>query len=140
MTTEHIIKEMIRLQKQYKEEEKIINPLKSSLNFGYIQQPSISLNGLQVTLVDEPLVRFYHKIAPYETFYFDASGSFITDLPLLKNDSGKPKRILLYALTMRHHQKKVPPIAIVEHISSNQNIFAIRNMLCRIREMEYQNN
>ena len=73
-------------------QEEIINSEKKDTgkekSFGYIQYPSISLNGLQISLFDEDLVRLYHMIAPTETLYFDASGSFISPIPSIENKDG----------------------------------------------------
>ena len=69
-------------------------------SFGYIQYPSISLNGLQISLFDEGLVKLYQITAPIETLYFDASGSFISCIPSIKNKNRNPKGILIYALLL----------------------------------------
>ena len=54
-------------------------------SFGYIQYPSISLNGLQISLLDEALVKLYQITAPIETLYFDASVPFMSCIPSIKN-------------------------------------------------------
>ena len=94
---EYISTEILKLQEYIiKDEEKQFNATSS---FGYIQYPSISNGGLHLSLFDEGLVRLYHLLAPVLTLYFDASGSFISPFPWIRNKDGKPKRILIYALT-----------------------------------------
>ena len=44
-------------------------------------------------------------------------------MPWLKYVDNKPKRILLYALTVKSPTEKTPSIAIAEHITSNHNVF-----------------
>ena len=39
---------------------------------------------------------------------------------------------------MRHVHKNVPPIAIIECITTNHNIFSIRQPLMKLRELEFQ--
>ena len=45
---------------------------------------------------------------------------------------------MLYALTLKRPTGKAPSIAIAEHITSNHNVFSIRNLLSKLREIEYQ--
>ena len=59
-------------------------------------------------------------------------------MPWLKNADNKPKRILLYALTVKCPTGKAPSIAIAEHITSDHNVFSIRNLFSKLREIEYQ--
>ena len=93
---EYISTEILKLQEYIiKDEEKQFNATSS---FGYIQYPSISNGGLHLSLFDEGLVRLYHLLAPVLTLYY-ASGSFISPFPWIRNKDGKPKRILIYALT-----------------------------------------
>ena len=87
---------------------------------------------------DEPIVRLYHNIATLESLYLDATGTLLSEIPLIKNDIGNPKCILLHALTMRHSHKNIPPIAIIEYITTNHNIFSIRQPLMKLRELEFQ--
>ena len=105
---------------------------------GYVQSPSISLNGVSVSLFDEALVKLYHLLSPHDVLFFDASGSFVAPFPWLLNKDGKPMRVLLYALTVRHPAGKVPPIALIEHITTSHNIFSIRRMLSNLKEAEYK--
>ena len=128
------------LQKEYEiadtERNTTIKPRR--VNLGFMQQPSISHSGISVTLFDEPLVRLYHTVAPYCTLQVDATGSIIASMPWLKNADNKPKRILLYALTVKSPTEEAPSIAIVEHVTSNHNVFSIRNLFCKLRDIEYQ--
>ena len=47
------------------------------------------------------------------------------------------KRIYLYALLIRHAYKNFPPIANVKYITTNHNIFSIRQLLMKLRELEF---
>lgn len=100
-------------------ERKLTN---KQVSYGYIQYPSISISGLQLLLFDEGLVRLFHLIAETETFYFDASGSFLSAIPAIKNKDGKAKLIFLYALTVKNPEGKSQPFAIFEHITTDHNI------------------
>ena len=44
---------------------------------------------------------------------------------MVKKCDIKPKRILLYALSVKSPTEKGPSIAIAEHITSNHNVFSI---------------
>ena len=72
-------------------------------SFSYIQHPSVSLNGLPISLFHEGLVRLCHMVAPIETLQFDGSAYFITSISLIKNKDENPKRILKNTLTIKHH-------------------------------------
>ena len=96
-----------------------------SQSLGFIQQPSISHSEISVTLFDEPLVCLYHTVAPHCTLQVDATGSIIASMSWLKKCDIKPKRILLYALTVKSPTEKTPSIATAEHITSNHNVFSI---------------
>ena len=89
-------------------------------------------------MFDEPIVRLYHNIATLESLYLDATGTLLSEIPSIKNDNGNPKCILLYDLSMRHAHKNMPPIAIIEYITINHNIFSIRQPLMKLRELEFQ--
>ena len=130
---EYISTEILKLQEYIiKNEEKQFNATSS---FGYIQYPSISHSGLHLSLFDVGLVRLYHLLAPVSTLYFEASGSFISPLPWIRNKDGKPKMILIYALTT-HHPRNAPPLALFEHITSDHNILSIRQPFLRFKETE----
>ena len=47
------------------------------------QYPSLSISGLELSLFGEGLVRLFYLIAVRETFYFDASGSFVSAVPAI---------------------------------------------------------
>ena len=134
----NINEEVLSLQSEYEKIDKEKYNYYNRKNFGYVHQPSISSSGLYIYLFDEPIVRFYHNIATVESFYLDATGTLLSEIPSIQNDNGNPKRILLYALTMRHAHKNVPPIAIIEYITTNHNIFSIRQPLMKLRELEFQ--
>ena len=87
-------------------------------------------------LTDEGLVKYYHFVSQYDALFFDASGSFVSPLPWLKYEKGEKKRILLYALKARLPSGGSPPIAILEHITSEHNVFSIRQPLMRLKEIE----
>ena len=67
---------------------------------------------------------------------FDASSLFVSLLHWLRNEKGGKKRILFHALTVRLPSVGSPPIAILEHITSEHNAFSIRQPLMRLKEME----
>ena len=71
--------------------------------------------------------------------FFNASGSYISSLPWLRNKKGEKKTILLYALTARLLFGGSPPIAILEHITSEHNAFSNRQPLMKLKEMEQKN-
>ena len=89
-------------------------------------------------MFDEPIVKLYHNIATLESLYLDVTGTLLSEIPFIKNDIGNPKCILLYALTMRHSHKNIPPIAIIEYITTNHNVFSIRQPLMKLRKLEFQ--
>ena len=121
----NIFKEILELQKEYEvtdtERNTTINPRR--VNVGFIQQPSISHSGISITLFDESLVPLDHTVAPHCTLQVDVTGSITASMSWLKNKDNKPKRILLYALTVKSHIEKAPSIAIAEHITSNHIFF-----------------
>ena len=82
------------------------------------------------------MVRLYHIIAPTETLYFDAGGSFISPIPSIKNKDGNPRRILIYALAIQHPIGKSPPVAFVEYITSGRNIISIHQRFLKTKEMK----
>ena len=116
-----------------KDEEKQFNIISS---FRYIQYPSISLSGLHLSLFDEGLVRLCHLLAPVLTLFFDASSSFISPPPWIRDKDGKPERILIYALTTYHPSENAPPLALFEHITSEQNTLSIRQPFLKFKEKE----
>ena len=85
-----------------------------------------------------PIVRFYHNIATVESFYLDATGTLLLEIPPIQNDNGNPKCIPLYALTMCHAHKNVLPIGFIEYITIKHNIFSICQPLTKLRELEFQ--
>ena len=46
--------------------------------------------------------------------------------------------VLLYTLTMHFAHKNVALIAVVEHITTNHNIFSIRQPHMKLRGLEFQ--
>ena len=128
---EYISTGILKLQEYIiKDKEKQFNATRS---FGY---PSISHSGLHLSLFDEGLVRLYHLLAPVFTLYFDATGSFISPLPWIRNKDGKPKRILIYTLATDHPTRNAPPLALFEHIPSEHNILSIRQPFLRFKGTE----
>ena len=81
-------------------------------------------------------MQLFHLIAETETIYFDASGSFILEIPAIKSKDGKAKRILLFVLTAKNLDRKSPPVAIFEQITTDHNIIAIRQLFLRFKDME----
>uniref|UniRef100_A0A7M5UQC9 ubiquitinyl hydrolase 1 n=1 Tax=Clytia hemisphaerica TaxID=252671 RepID=A0A7M5UQC9_9CNID len=124
------------LQKRFVDEDKERDVLKKKKVYGYIHYPSLSDSGISLTMTDEGLVRYYHKVAPLDVLFFDASGSFVSGVPWLKNKKNKKKRILLYALMARLPSGKCPPLPLLEYISSENNVFSIRQAFSRLREVE----
>ena len=135
VTSKSDISDGIRKLKEniVEKERKVTN---KQVSYGYIQYPSISINGLQLSLFNEDLVRLFDLIAGTETFYFDAGGSFVSAIPAIKNKDGKAKRILIYALTFKNPEGKAPSVAISEHITTDNNIIAIRQPFFRFKDME----
>ena len=88
-------------------------------------------------MFDEPIVRLYHNIPTLESLYLGATVTLLSEIPFIKNDNGNPKCILLYTLTMRHAYKNIPPIAIIEYITTNHNISSIRRPLMKLRKLEF---
>ena len=125
---------VLHLQEEIMNREK--KDIGKEISFGYIQYPSVALNGLQISFFDERLTRLYHIIAPTETLYFDANGSFISPIPSIKNKDGNPRRILIYALTIKHPIGKSPPVTFVEYITSDHNIISIRQRFLKFKEMK----
>ena len=123
-----------KLQKNIAEKERKLTNKQAS--YGYIQYPSTSISGLQLLFFEEGLVRLFHLIAETKTFYFDASGSFVSAIPAIKNKDRKAKRIFLYALMVKNHEGKSPPVAIFEHVITDHNIIAIRQPFLRSKDME----
>ena len=91
---------------------------------------------IHVTLTDEDLGKFYHFVSQYDALFFDATGSFVSPLPWLRNEKDEKRIILLYALTGRLPSGGHPPITILEHITSGHNVFSIRQPLMKLKEME----
>ena len=104
--------------------------------FGYVYYPSISGSGIQITLTDEALIRLYHLVAPYSPLYFNATGTVFKAIPLLKNRNDNPNRISLYSLVIAHPYGNVPPIALVDYITSEHHIFSIRQPILRLKKLE----
>ena len=67
---------------------------------------------------------------------FDASGSFVSPLPWLGNKKVEKKRIFLYAPAARLPSGGSPLIAILEHITSEHNMFSIAQPLMKLKQME----
>ena len=133
------MQKVTELQKQLTDiDKKQFNHKKRKLD-GYIHYPSISHFGISVTLTDEGLVKFYHFVSQYDALFFNASGSYVSSLPWLRNKKGEKKAILLYALTARLLFGGSPPIAILEHIRSEHNAFSNRQPLMKLKEMEQKN-
>ena len=123
----HLQDEIINIEKKDTGKER---------SFSYIQNLSISINGLQISLFDEDLVGLYHMIAPIETLYFDRSGSFVFSTPSIKNKDGIPKQILIYALTIKHPIGNSLPIAFFEYVTIDHNIISISQLFVKFKEME----
>ena len=76
-----INKEFLKLQSEYEKIDKEKYNHNNRENFGYVHQPSISISGLYIYFFDEPLVRFCHNIATLESFYLDATGTLLLEIP-----------------------------------------------------------
>ena len=68
--------------------------------------------------------------------FFDATGSFVSPLPWLRNEQDKKKIFFLYALTARLPSGGSLTVAILEYIISKHNAFSIRQSLMKLKEME----
>ena len=66
--------DILELQEKYIKNYNELNVNKNQKLYRYIHFPSISHSGIHISLFDEGLVRFYHRIAPYEVLFFDATG------------------------------------------------------------------
>ena len=83
------MQKVTELQKQLTGiDKKQFNHKKRKLD-GYIHYPSISHFGISVTLTDEGLVKFSHFVSQYDALFFNASGSYVSSLPWLKNKKGE---------------------------------------------------
>ena len=127
---------VIELQKEliYLDKKQFDN--KKRKLYGYIYYPFIPHSRISITLTDESLVKFYHFVSQNDPLFFDASGSFVSPLPWLRNEKGETKGILLYALTARLPSDGSTPNAILEHLTSEHNEFSIREPLMKLKEME----
>ena len=99
--------------------------------------PSISHSEISVALTDEGLVKFYHFASRYDALFFDATGSFVSPLPWLRNEKDEKKRILLNALL--NPAGGSPLITSLEHIKSEHNALSIAQPLMKLKEMEQKN-
>ena len=135
-TMDGIINDVLRIQSQLEEDDRLNDGKNSRKVFGYVHYPSISGSGIQITLTDEVLIRLYHLVAPYSPLYFDATGPVIRAIPWLKNKNGNPKRTLLYSLVIAYPCGNVPPIALVDYITSEHHIFSIMQPFLRLKELE----
>ena len=75
----------------------------------------------------------YRNIASVESFYLNAAGTLLSEIPSIQNDNENPKHILLYVLAMRNAQKNVLQKAIIECITTNHNNFSICQPLMKTR-------
>ena len=131
-----LVQRVIELQKEliYLDKKQFDN--KKRKLYGYIYYPFIPHSRISITLTDESLVKFYHFVSQNDPLFFDASGSFVSPLPWLRNEKGETKGILLYALTARLPSDGSTPNAILEHLTSEHNEFSIREPLMKLKEME----
>ena len=83
--------------------------------FGYIYYPSVSHSAISFTAIDEGLVNLFH---------------FIT------NKKNEKKIVSLYALTARLPYGGSSAIGILRHITSEYNMFSIRQPLMKLKEMK----
>ena len=131
-----ITNDVLRIQSQLEEDDRLNDGKNRRKVFGFVHYPSISSSGIQITLTDKALIRLYHLVAPYSPLYFDATGPVIRAIPWLKNKNDNPKRILLYSLVIAHPCGNVPPIALVDYITSEHHISSIRQPFLRLKELE----
>ena len=131
-----LVQRLIELQKEliYLDKKQFDN--KKRKLYGYIYYPFIPHSRISITLTDESLAKFHHFVSQNDPLFFDASDSFVSPLPWLRNEKGEKKGILLYALTARLPSGGSTPNAILEHITSEHNAFSIRQPLMKLKEME----
>ena len=98
--------------------------------YGYIHMLQL-VPDLKIVLLHESLIRLYHGIAPRDIVYFDATGSVVQKMSCYK-------RILYYALCVRHPFGKTPPLPVAEFISSSHSTESICRGLMLLREKEKQ--
>ena len=115
-----------KLQKKIIDTKKNQFSNKTRTLYGHIHYPSISHSEISLSDTDEGLAKFYHFVSQYDALFFNATGSFVSPLPWLRNDKDEKKRILLNALMVRLPSGESPPIAILEDITSEHNAFSIR--------------
>ena len=88
---DQITHDVLNLQKEYIDLD-TANPEK---NYGFIQQPAISYEGIDISLFDEGYI-----ISLLQKVHYILTPAFVADIPWLKNDTGACKRILLYILVV----------------------------------------
>ena len=89
----------------------------------YIQR--INAIPLTITCFTEEGVRLYHKLATKGTLYLDATGTIVS----LRKTSFESRRMLYYALVMRHPKDGHPPIAAAEFLTQDYTVLAISHFL-----------
>ena len=96
--------------------------------FGYIHSIQLAPT-LRIVLLHEPLVRLYHGLASKDIVYFDTTGSVVEKIR-------RYKRILYYALCVRHPFGKTPTLAVAEFVSSSHKKEAISRSISIFHEKE----
>ena len=66
-TMDGIINDVLRIQSQLEEDDRLNNGKNSRKMFGYVHYPSISGSGIQIRLTDEALIRLYHFLTHHYT-------------------------------------------------------------------------
>ena len=100
---------------------------KSRVFYGYIQEACVNEERIRIVMLEEDIVRLYHKIANCCLFYVDATGGLVQKI----RDA---KRVLYYAMVIGHPFSN--PLPIVEMITNKHSTEAIRKLFQALRERE----
>ena len=116
--------QMIRLELIEKESSRQVPP--SSGHDGFVH--TIGIYPLVVHMWNESQVRLWHGRCKNDISYLDATGTLIAD------HGGK--RVLYYALVIRHPVEGEPPLPVAEMVTSDQSAGNIRTFIERFRRDE----
>jgi hypothetical protein len=89
---------------------------------------TISHFPLVVHMWTESQIRTWHHISHKDISYIDATGTIVKDYD--------DKRVLYYALVVRHPKEGNPPLPVAEMITNDQSAYSIRTFLERFRRDE----
>ena len=116
--------EMIRLKLKDKESSRAVPP--SASHNGFVH--TIGMYPFVVHMWTENQVRLWHGRCKNDISYLDATGTLVTD------HGGK--RVLYYALVIRHPVEGEPSLPVVEMVTNDQSAGNIRAFIKRFRRDE----